>query len=534
MKKIINNAFILSGVILISRILEVVFYAFLYPLIGVDGGALIGYSRVISNVFLSVSTVSLALVIKKLTVIYNNKGYYKTKKKMFNLSYLYTFIFGLISFVLIFISAPFISKLIIGGYYGGNSIDVITNCIRLMGFSVLIYPIINIYRGYLEGHFLNKVTSISHVIEIIVKCLTVILGAYVVVVILNKNYYYGVYASIGFYILTGFITLLYLYFQTRKNKNRINTEIKTRHEKDISNKEIINNILLYGLPFMMIYLFLSLYDLVDIFTVVKGLVVYGGYEIKDSEEIISNMLVWGNLFSIIVIGIGTGIITKINSLFTTSISNKKTIDKSINSSINLFLFLALPIATFISVLSGPIWNLFYGNFDGEVILSFLIMESIFISLFILILTISALYIDTKKLSVIMLIGLLFKILLNNNMIANLNKMGMPPYYGPILASIIGYLVSIVICIIILKKDYKLDFTKSFGSIINIAVSSLVMAVALALMKVIIPVTSTSRLISLIVIILFFIVGAFIYITYSVISGLINEIFNKKVFRKKHL
>lgn len=338
MKKIINNAFILSGDILISRILEVVFYAFLYPLIGVDGGALIGYSRVISNVFLSVSTVSLALVIKKLTVIYNNKGYYKTKKKMFNLSYLYTFIFGLISFVLIFISAPFISKLIIGGYYGGNSIDVITNCIRLMGFSVLIYPIINIYRGYLEGHFLNKVTSISHVIEIIVKCLTVILGAYVVVVILNKNYYYGVYASIGFYILTGFITLLYLYFQTRKNKNRINTEIKTRHEKDISNKEIINNILLYGLPFMMIYLFLSLYDLVDIFTVVKGLVVYGGYEIKDSEEIISNMLVWGNLFSIIVIGIGTGIITKINSLFTTSISNKKKIDKSINSSINLFLF----------------------------------------------------------------------------------------------------------------------------------------------------------------------------------------------------
>ena len=285
---------------------------------------------------------------------------------------------------------------------------------------------------------------------------------------------------------------------------------------------------------MMIYLFLSLYDLVDIFTVVKGLVVYGGYEIKDSEEIISNMLVWGNLFSIIVIGIGTGIITKINSLFTTSISNKKKIDKSINSSINLFLFLALPIATFISVLSGPIWNLFYGNFDGEVILSFLIMESIFISLFILILTISALYIDTKKLSVIMLIGLLFKILLNNNMIANLNKMGMPPYYGPILASIIGYLVSIVICIIILKKDYKLDFSKSFGSIINIAVSSLVMAVALALMKVIIPVTSTNRWISLIVIIVFFIVGAFIYITYSVISGLINEIFNKKVFRKKHL
>ena len=61
-----------------------------------------------------------------------------------------------------------------------------------------------------------------------------------------------------------------------------------------------------------------------------------------------------------------------------------------------------------------------------------------------------------------------------------------------------------------------------------------MAVALALMKVIIPVTSTNRWISLIVIIVFFIVGAFIYITYSVISGLINEIFNKKVFRKKHL
>ena len=49
MKKIFNNAFILSGVILISRLLEVIFYAFLYPLIGVKGGALIGYKTLKSS-----------------------------------------------------------------------------------------------------------------------------------------------------------------------------------------------------------------------------------------------------------------------------------------------------------------------------------------------------------------------------------------------------------------------------------------------------------------------------------------------------
>ena len=140
--------------------------------------------------------------------------------------------------------------------------------------------------------------------------------------------------------------------------------------------------------------------------------------------------------------------------------------------------------------------------------------------------------DNKKLGIVMLFGLLFKILLNNNMIANLNKMGMPPFYGPILSTIIGLLITIVLSIIILRKDHKIDFSKSFNSIIGIAVASLVTAVALSLMKIIVPVTSDNRIISLLVIILYFVVGTFIYIAYSIISGLINDVFEKKVFRKK--
>ena len=535
MKKIINNAFILSGVMIISRILEVIFYSFLYPIIGVKGGALVGYSRVISNVFLSVSTVCIALVIKKITVMYNNKGYYKTKKKMFNVTNISLLLFGLLSFILIFILAPSISYLIIGNYSGGNNREVITNVIRLMGFSILIYPLINSYRGYLEGHFLGKITNISHVIEIIIKCLTILIGSYVVVNILNKDYTYGVYISIGAYIITLFITLIYLYYQSKKNSSRIDFEIKTVHEKEISNKEIINKIITYGLPFMLIYLFISLYDLVDVLSVVKGLIVYAAYEVEDAEKVMANMLVWGNVFSVIIIGISTGIISKINPLFTNGIEkDKKKLDKNINSSINLFLFLALPVATFISVLSGPIWNLFYGNFDGEVLLSFLIMESIFISLFILIQTISALCMDTKKLSIIMGIGLIFKILLNNNMIANLNKMGMPAYYGPILASIIGYLVTIIISVIVLRKEYKIDFSKSFNSIVNIGVAALICSVALSFIKIIIPVGSPNRFISLLVIIAYLVIGSFIYISYSIISGLVDEVFDKKVLRKKLL
>lgn len=533
MKKIFNNAFILSGVILISRLLEVIFYAFLYPLIGVKGGALIGYSKVISNVFLSVSTICLALVIKKLTVIYNNKGYYETKKKMFNITSISVLLFGVLSFILIFALAPFVSNIIIGDYVGGNSKDIITNVIRLMGFSILIYPLINVYRGYLEGHFLGNVTNISHVIEIIIKCFTIILSSYIVVVVLNLKYYYGVYVSIGAYIVSLFITLLYLFYESKKNKNRINTEIKTSHEKNITNKDIVNTVIIYALPFMLIYLCMSLYDLVDVLSVVKGLIVYGGYKVNEAEEIISNMLVWGNIFCVIIIGMCSGIISKINPLFTMDIKkDKKRINKSINSSINLFLFIGLPIATFISILSGPIWNLFYGNFDGDVLLSFLIMKAIFISLFILILTICTLYMDNKKLGIVMLFGLLFKILLNNNMIANLNKMGMPPFYGPILSTIIGLLITIVLSIIILRKDHKIDFSKSFNSIIGIAVASLVTAVALSLMKIIVPVTSDNRIISLLVIILYFVVGTFIYIAYSIFSGLINDVFEKKVFRKK--
>ena len=63
---------------------------------------------------------------------------------------------------------------------------------------------------------------------------------------------------------------------------------------------IIKKILIYAVPFIMIDLFRSLYNYIDMFTVVKGLVDYAKYSASDAETIYSMLSTWGQKFNMIL------------------------------------------------------------------------------------------------------------------------------------------------------------------------------------------------------------------------------------------
>jgi hypothetical protein len=142
-------------------------------------------------------------------------------------------------------------------------------------------------------------------------------------------------------------------------------------------------------------------------------------------------------------------------------------------------------------------------------------------------TIIQLFKDYKMLIISMVSGLATKMVLNVNMISIFYKSGLPPYYGVITASIIGYFITFLICFITLIFKYKIRMDKFINNGFNILIGSILMTVVLLVIKFIIPINVSSRLLCLLLIILYAIIGMTIYFVYSYKTGLFKDVLGNK-------
>lgn len=526
----ISGAFVSTLGIIISKFLGIIYVIPFHAMVGNIGGALYGYAYTIYQFFISISTAGIPLSISKVTSDFNSKGYYNAKKRAFLLGKRLAIILGFISFLILMIFAPVIAKFIMGNLSGGNSLSDITMVIRIISIAILVVPLLSIYRGYMQGHMIMAPPSISQVIEQVVRVLIIIFGSFIVIKLFKKSVSYSVAVALMGAFLGALCSYLYLLNKYRKNKRRFNERISPKNEPIITNKDIVKMIIIYAVPFIMIDVVKSLFDFVDTFTVVKGLVNYANYSTTDAETIMSMISTWGKKFNMIIISINSGIVISLIPSLTESISkkDKELVDKKINDSFSMLLFFIIPMVIGISILANPIWNLFYGSTDGALLLSYFIFTSIFICLFTLSVTIIQLFKDYKILIISMLVGLVTKAILNVNMISIFYKSGLPPYYGVITASIIGYFITFLICIICIIAKYKIKMDKFITNSFNIIIGSILMTVVLLVIKFIIPINVSSRLLSLLIIIIYAIIGMIIYFVYSYKTGLLKDILGNKI------
>ena len=174
----IQGAFISTLGIVISKVLGIVYVIPFHAIVKEQGGALYGYAYTIYSLFLALSAAGIPLAISKIISEYQTLGYYSAKERAFKLGKYLSIILGLNAFIILFIFAPQVAHLILGELKGGNTITQVTFVIRVISTAILVVPILSIYRGYLEGHKYLTPSSISNVIEQIVRVLIIIIGSY--------------------------------------------------------------------------------------------------------------------------------------------------------------------------------------------------------------------------------------------------------------------------------------------------------------------------------------------------------------------
>ena len=460
----IEGALIATIAIILSKILGVLYVIPFYNIIGENGGSLYGYAYNIYNFFLIISSAGIPLAISKITSEYNTLGKMKEKTYMFKYSQKIIRIFSIVSFCICFFGASIIANAIVGDLTGGNTVSDVAFVIRCVSFAILVVPLLSIFRGYLQGHHYIAAPSIGQVIEQFVRVLVIIVGSYLALKVFHLSTAQAVGIAVFGACAGALVSYLYLLIKTNKVKKDLFVpyEEVSKDEK----KTIFKKLIGYCIPFIVINVANSIYNTVDMILVIKGLN-WIGYPAQDIETISSVFTTWGSKLVSVVTAIATGLVISLIPTIVESYTKKdmKEVNSQFNKTLQVLLYVILPLSIFLSIFSKQVWTIFYGeSFYGPLIFKYTILLAILDSAYIMICSALQGLSKTKLIYISCGTGLITKTILDIPLIFLFNKLGIYPFYGAILATTIGYILSLIIPLYTLHHKYNFSYKETVKSI----------------------------------------------------------------------
>lgn len=530
----INGALIATIGIVATKFLGIIYVIPFYAIIGEENIALYGYAYTIYNLFLSLSTVGIPPAMSKLISEYNTLEYYNTKERAYKLGKRLLIILGIILFILMFLGAPVIANQIMGDNTGGNSKESITFVIRIISTAILVVPYLSVTKGYLQGHKFITPPSVSQVIEQVVRISVILIGSYLCM----RVFKVGVVNAIGVAVfgatIGALVALFYLLIKMKKHKKElVITNEKKKDEEKITNKAIVKKLLIYSIPFISFGLALSVYDYIDMTTIINTLTKIG-FKTKDAESIIGVINTTGNKLNSVVLAISTGLMTSLVPNITSSFvkGDKKDVKKKVEQSFLMLLYVTMPMAIGLSILAGPVFTAFYGASTwGPRVFCVTIFVALFRCMFTTSVSITQSLNKFKNVFISIIIGILVKLILQIPFIYLFNNIGLYPFWGATFATFLGLTTSVISNLIVINKTVKLDFKSFFLKMFKFIYPLTIMVIVLLLMRNILPFNLTSRFTSIITIMLYAIVGAIIYFSITIKNGAFESIFGNRLLRK---
>lgn len=529
-----QGAIIATLSIVLSKVLGIIYVIPFYSLIGEQGGALYGYAYSIYGLFLNLSTAGIPLAISKITSEYSALNQNYLKEKSYKIAKYLMCGLGLLGFIVIMLFAPTIADIFIGDIKGGNTKEDVAFVIRVISTALLIVPILSVTRGYLQGHKFITPPSISQVIEQFVRVIIIVIGSFLCLKIFNLSLTTTIGVAVFSATISALIAYLYLKIMVKKNKKDLQeTEERTEEEKNVTTKSLTLKLLSYAIPFILIDFVSSLYSFVDLSTINKTMVSLG-YPITESESVISILTTWGSKLNVIVMAVASGMIVSLIPNIASSYitKNYKDVRDKINEALQSLIFVVLPMTVGLSLISTPIWTVFFGTSSdlGPLVFSYSIFTAFTLSIFNV--TMSTMHSLGYSKTVILTLsaGLLTKVLLNVPFIKLFNSVGLHPSYGVITSTILSNIVAILFNALFLKKKLQVKYSETIKKFMKTLIPLAGMIIVVVILKQFIPYTE-SRILSLIYSLIYAMFGGITYFFISIKTNLLYDILGKDVINK---
>lgn len=524
--------------ILIVKIIGILYVIPFNAIIGETGGALYGYGYNIYQLFLSISSAGFPFAISKLTSEYYALGKKSAIKDTYNVSLKIISIISIVMFIILFVFAPSIGRLIIGSSLGGNTSDDIAFVIRAVSFAILIIPFLSVTKGLLQGYKYITPYSVSQVIEQVVRVIIVLVGSLTCIKILNIPLRYAIGVSMLGAFFGGLVAYVYLRSKIRKsNLLEVSDEEKSSL---ISKKEIAKKIFMYSIPFILISLVNNLYTTVDMILLSRTMSDILKYPANIMESIVGVYTTWGVKLNNIILAISTGLVTSLIPNIVTSYTkgDMKDVNDKFNKAMQCVLLVIVPMTIFLSLLVKPVWTLFYGNsYYGPIVYKVFVYTALFGGFYTIIINTLQGLSKYKLVMISVLSGLLTNAILDVPLMLLCDKIGLNVSYGAVFAAIIGYILSITISMSTLRNKYGFDFTSTRKRLPKYIASFIIFTLVILIMKLFISTNINSRLLSIVVLFVYGAVSFLVYIIINRRNGNIRVVFGNKInnfLKKMHL
>ena len=528
----IEGTFIATLAIIIVKIMGMLYVIPFYAIIGIEGSALYAYAYNIYNIFLDISTIGFPIAMSKITNEYNTLKMMDAKQRAYKIAINIMRFMSIAIFIILFIFAKGIATLIISDLSGGNTIEDVTTAIRFVSLAILVIPYLSVTKGYLQGHKIINIPSIGNILEQVIRIVIVLAGSFVVVKLLNKGYALGVDIALLGAFFGGLASYAYIKIKMSKNKEELGLDEKVKKDK-ITNKEITKKIISYAIPFIIINTVSSFYNFVDMLLVLRTME-HIGFDAVTVEFIATSISTWASKINMIIVSIAMGMtISLIPSIVEAYTLKKwKDVERRINSSLKMIIFVSLPMAVGLSFLAPSVWSVFYGeNVIGASILSLSVFVAVALNIYMVTSSIVQGLNKFKTVYIASITGFVVNAALDVPLMLLCNSVNVPAYLGALISSIIGYLSASIIALYIIKKEHKINYKETFKSITKILVPIASMMLVLVLLSLAIKVDLSSRLSCIIYIAINSIIGGLVYIYVSSKMGLLKDIIGQNMIDK---
>ncbi|WP_338705130.1 polysaccharide biosynthesis protein [Priestia aryabhattai] len=526
--KLLRGTFVLTLGTYVSRILGMIYLFPFAILVGTVGGALFGYGYNQYAIYLSIATAGMPMAVSKFVSKYNALGDYYTSRRMYRAGMKLMLVTGILAFLLLYSLAPVMSRITLGGSDLNNSLEDVVMVMRMVSVALIVVPMMSLMRGFFQGHQSMGPTAVSQVVEQLVRVVFLLASTYIVIKVVHGSLALAVgFATMGAFVgaLAGLAVLIWYWKKRKPHLDKMVNE-QTVTPTRISTVSIFKELLTYSLPYVFVSLAIPLYQYVDQFTFNRAMVAAGQKEIAESMNGIVQSYV--PKLVMIPVSLATAFGLTLVPTITRSFVNKdyNVLQKQIDQTYQTIMFLVLPASVGLMALAGPAYTFFFGtdasDAGGNVLLYYAPVALLF-SFF----TVNGAIlqgINKQKYAVLsLLFGLIVKIVVNVPFILMFHEI------GSVLATALGYIVSLVYMFALIQKHAKYNYSEFIKRSVLILIFVAIMGINVKIVSVVIGLfTTPGRFSATVITIIGAAVGGLIYFIITYRSSLLEKVMGARV------
>ncbi len=477
--------------------------------------------------FLAFATAGVPSAISKQISHYNAIQEYEISKKIYKHGLILMAITGILSAGIMYLIAPVLAA------SSPADNESATLVIRSLAPALLMIPTLSVTRGLFQGHNRMREPAISQVVEQVARVIFILGATYIIRMAMSGEVVTAVTYSTFAAFVGAVFALVYLFYRIRQTPTALNREPEeSLNQYSISTTDLLKEIIKTSIPFVVISSGLMIFQQIDQQTYAPLMEFF--YPERTQQQIqITYGIMGGNAhkLSTIITSFGAALAITSVPVMSDLMAKRKIKDVSyqFEQAVQLLMFIMIPAIIGMFVVSGRFYTFFYGyDSFGFYVTKVYAVASLLMGLYMVLGNILQ-AIDLRRLGIYALLaGIGMKLISQPIFIRLIGESGI------LYSTITGLALTIYLMFLIMYK--KVGFSVRFLSrrVLLVFILSVIMGLTAAGVNgaISLVVSESSRLQSLIALLIVGVVGVAVYGYLSLKTGLAEKVVGSQATRLK--